>query len=104
MDSLRADLSESNMIFFHSDLDDAGLSLAAFRLCCHLSRRGLYPTAESMAEVCRLDRKTVFRALRELENRGMLTRKARPGYSTEYTLHPPSMWLCAMTKKEGGEP
>jgi|GEM_PF-3323391 len=94
--NLVADHSESNMVFIHSALDDAGLSMAAFRLFCHLSRRagkaGVYPAAESMAKTCRMNQDTVWRSLAELEDRGMLVRTSRPGRSTEVTLEPPSRW------------
>lgn len=82
--------------FIHRNLDDAGLSLAAFRVLCHLSRRqgkdGAYPSADSMSEVCRLDKKTVFRALRELEERHFIVRTARPGRPTLYALQAMATW------------
>lgn len=109
MDLLRADLSESNIVFIHAALDDAGLSLAAFRLYCHLSRRagrsGIYPAVKSMAATCRINEDTVWRALSELEARGMLERKPRPGRSTEIILQPPSTWRkTGGTGKEGAPP
>lgn len=106
---LRADLSESNIVFIHSELDDAGLTPAGFRVFCHLSRRagkaGVYPGVKSMASTCRLNEDTVWRALSELEERGMLERKSRPGRSTEMTLQPPSTWRkTGGTGKEGAPP
>lgn len=83
----------NDLLFIHSDLDDAGLSLPAFRLLCHIARRlgkpGLFPGVDSMAKVCRMERKTVFRALQELEEAGILVRLSRPGRTTEYSINPP---------------
>ena len=101
---LRADLSEANIIFIHSALDDAGLSAPAFRVFAHLARRagkdGCYPSAESMMRICRLERKTIFTALAELEQQGLITRTKRPGSSTKYTLNAPSRWSAKRVNPE----
>ncbi len=95
---LRADFSEPNIIFIHSALDEAGLSVAAFRVFAHLARRGgkdgCYPSAESMVKTCRLERQTIFRALTELEKNGLISREKRAGCSTKYTLTPSPAWLA----------
>ncbi|MBX3736023.1 MAG: helix-turn-helix domain-containing protein [Candidatus Didemnitutus sp.] len=82
-------------------LDDAGLSLRAFRVLVHLWRRRggkdegrCYPSATSIARSCRISRPTVFGALKELEHAGLIVRKrsgARGG--NEY-------FLVAPTSKE----
>jgi hypothetical protein len=96
--NLRADLSESNIIFIHSALDEAGLTAAAFRVFAHLARRagkdGCFPSADNMAKTCRLERKTIFAALTELEDMGLIERQKRAGCSTRYTLNPPSRWVA----------
>jgi hypothetical protein len=101
---IQVDLSESNIIFIHTALDDAGLSAPAFRVFVHLSLRAqkgdTYPDADSMAAVCHLDRTTIFRALVELETRGMLLCEKRPGCSALYTLTPPSKWLAKRDAKD----
>ena len=86
----------NHVLFIHSDLDDAGLSLPAFRLLCHIARRlgkpGLFPGADSMAKVCRMDKKTIFRALQELEERGLIDRISRPGRTNEYSIRALGTW------------
>jgi DNA-binding transcriptional MocR family regulator len=89
-------LHEFRIIFLHSALDDAGLSCAAFRVLAHLSRRAngrlAYPGIESMARTCRINRKTVREALKEIEARKMIVRVFRPGKSSTYNLTGPSQW------------
>jgi hypothetical protein len=97
MNALRHDQSDFNVLFIHSALDEAGLTVHAFRIYCHLARRAgkdgaAYPGAESMAALCRMKRDTVFAALRELEGRGMLERRKRHGSSNEYWLTKASQW------------
>jgi len=94
---LRHDQSDFNVIFVHSALDDAGLSVHAFRLYCHLARRAgkdgfINSGGKSMAAVCRMKRDTCFRVMRELEERGMLVRQKRGGATNSYTLTRPSEW------------
>jgi len=81
MADLEHDLSESNMIFIHSALDDAGLSGPAFRVYAHLARRTLnsrqdkWPSVDSMARVCQYERKTICRAVKGMIERGMIVRE-----------------------------
>lgn len=95
---LSHDLSESNMVFVPSELDDANLSMPAFRVYCHLARRTLhsrkdkFPGAPSIAVTCRMNEDTVWRALKELINRGMVKREGRKGTTSRHTLTAPSLW------------
>lgn len=95
---LRQDLSESNLIFIHSELDDLGLSVHAFRICGHLARRAgkhaksAWPSIASMARVCRMHEDSVSRALTELIHRKVIVRETRKGRSSLYILTPPSLW------------
>lgn len=71
------DRAGMNVIFVHSRLDDAGLSLAAFRVYCHIARRagskeGAYPGIKSVARICDLSENTARRAIAELEARNFL--------------------------------
>lgn len=64
--------------FIHSELDEAGLSVFAFRIYCHLKRRSgkngvAWPGAVSMAKICRMGQSSVRDAIAELEARGMLS-------------------------------
>lgn len=82
-------------LFVRSELDDAGLSAAAFRVLAHLSRRAggdgrAFPSVPSIARVCCLNKQTVWRALMELESCRLLRRKANPGRPNYYFLTPPA--------------
>lgn len=82
-------------IIVRSDLDDAGLSPAAFRVLGHLARRAgargqAFPGVDSIARICRLHKDTVWRALNELESAGWIARKPRPGRTSVYVIVSPS--------------
>jgi len=95
---LHQDLSESNMVFVPADLDDAQLSVHAFRVYCHLARRTLHsvadkwPSAPTIAATCRMNEDSVWRALDELIERNMVRREPRPGTSSRHILLKPSLW------------
>ncbi len=95
---LRQDLSESNLTFIHSELDDLGLPVHPFRLYCHLARRAgkttksAWPSIASMARICRMNEDTVSRSLNELLRRNLILRESRRGKSSLYVLTPPSLW------------
>jgi DNA-binding MarR family transcriptional regulator len=93
-------------IFVRSDLDDAGLSPAAFRVLAHLARRAgsngeAFPGVASMAKTCQLNRDTIWRALSELEAAGWLKRRQRLGASTVYTLVEAASGKEGVAEKEG---
>lgn len=96
MTKLHHDHSEMNALFIHSAIDDAGLSVHEFRLVCHLARRSgkgdAFPSAETMAKVCRMKRDTVFSALKVLAERNIVTLKRRKGQSSLYIINKPSQW------------
>ncbi|RYD29577.1 MAG: helix-turn-helix domain-containing protein [Verrucomicrobiaceae bacterium] len=78
-------------MFVHSAVDDAGLSLKAFRVLGHLHRRAgkseyAWPGVETMADATGLNGKTVKRALKELVAAGFIIREPRKGTSTAYRL------------------
>lgn len=88
-----------NLLFVHSTVDDAGLSVSAFRVLCHLERRtggsdrrDIWPAAASMAKVCRMNKDTVWRALDELIERGMVRREHRDGRASRHRVTPPEQW------------
>lgn len=86
----------NSIIFVHSMIDDAGLSANEFRVYCHIARRagaGLaFPSGDSIAEVCRMNKKTVWTVLASLEERKMVTRRNRKGTSNAYVLTTPDEW------------
>ena len=96
MSKIQHDQSEINAIFIHSAIDDAGLSVHEFRLVCHLARRAgngeAFPSAESMARVCKMKRDTVFKVLKSLKGRNIVTVKQRDGDSNLYRINKPSVW------------
>ena len=88
-------MATSPPIIIPAELDDADLTVYAFRLLCHLVRRGAaqhgaWGSTEGMAEKMRIDPKTVKKALRELIDKNWITRTARPGLTSLYTLTTPS--------------
>lgn len=84
-------------LFVSAAADDAGLSVHAFRVLARVCRRwseesGCYESAANMAAGCRMKRKTIFSALSELEERGMIRRTERPGMTTRIDLVAPDQW------------
>ena len=80
--------------FIPAWLDDARLSQAEFRLYCHLCRRAdkngiAWPSYQSIQDACGFSHKTVWRIVKELENRGMITKAGKPfGGSCRYRVFP----------------
>jgi hypothetical protein len=98
-DKIFQDQSEMSVIFVHSSLDDANLSVFAFRIYCHIARRAngkgsAFPGADSMSAVCGMGRTKVKEAVKELEERNMLQviRSSGGTKSNVYLLTPPSKW------------
>lgn len=81
--------------FLPAWFDEAELPAPEFRVLCHLWRRAdrageSFPGVQSVARKCRLDEGTVWSALKQLEERGMLKRTQRPGRSNLYQVLIPS--------------
>ena len=92
-----------SVLFVHSSLDDAGLTANEFRVYCHLARRAgntgdAFPAVQTVADVCRMNRDTVWAVLKSLTARGMLQRVPRSGLSTVYVLTTPEHWYPAETR------
>ena len=87
--------------FIPGELDDAGLTVAQFRVFARIARRGVCSeSVPNMAKGCRLNEDTIWDALRSLLERGMLSKMARPGQATLYTIKPIERWPQP-TGKEG---
>lgn len=76
-------------------LDDRGLRAEPHRVLCHLWRRAdgngvSWPSVATIARICRMERKTVWRALSELEAEGLLRREPVAGRSTRYVVTVPT--------------
>lgn len=83
-------------------LDDANLSVAEFRILCHLWRRAgkqgrCWPGVASIAKTCRLNEKTAWKALKKLEANKLLRREKRVRNSNEYHLAVPPKEGAAQT-------
>lgn len=99
----RSEVSQSTQgfegIFIHSSLDEAELTPHQFRIFAHLARRAssrygqCYSSVGNMSMVCMMKKATVRRSLVELQERGMLTCKERPGFTNLWFLEPPDKWL-----------
>jgi DNA-binding transcriptional MocR family regulator len=77
--------------FIPAWLDELDLKPAAFRLYCHLWRRGdTYSSASTMAKICRIKRDTVFVILGELEAAGLIRRITRNGQTSLIEPVPPN--------------
>ena len=75
-------------VYISSRLDEAGLSMAEFRVLCHIARRGASCTSSvaTMAQICRASQKTVREVLKRLVDKGFVTRLDRTGKSTVYRI------------------
>jgi len=120
--------TDFNVVFIHSRLDDYGLTPPQFRVYAHLARRAgsgaAWPAVATIAATCRLDPKTVRKALRTLVSHKLIHRKERPSETTLYTLaqasdwqppthisgqphqsaNPPAKWEGIPTNPHGGQP
>jgi DNA-binding transcriptional MocR family regulator len=75
--------AEPRLPFVPAWLDDARVSPSEFRILAHLWRRGkCHSTAETIAQKCQVNRKTVFAVLKSLESAGFIRRTARCGRTT----------------------
>jgi hypothetical protein len=84
---------KSNLSFIHSSLDDYGLLPSQFRIYCHIARRGeCYSSAPNIARHCRMNRDTVWAALKFLSGKKLIHGEPRQGRPTLYTVTPVSTW------------
>lgn len=108
MKSVQNDFAKT-AIFVSSQVDDAGLTPIEFRIYCHIARRAgggyAFPSAESMARICRVNRKTVFAALKTLFRYGMIRKSTRVGASNLYHLTAPGEWMIPLDQgTQTGQP
>jgi DNA-binding transcriptional MocR family regulator len=80
-------------LFVHSLIDDADLSPGAFRVLGHLARRAgnkgaAFPGIRDIAKTCRMNRGTVIKAIRELDQSRLVVVDRKPGRPTAYYLFP----------------
>jgi hypothetical protein len=101
------DTSEMGVIFVHSAVDDLGLSPHEFRVYAHVARRAsggtAYPGIDSMAAVCRMNKKTVIASIKGLIDRRMLVVVKESGKTNRYHLTKPSEWVTS-AELGNGEP
>jgi DNA-binding MarR family transcriptional regulator len=71
--------------FIPSCFDDAELDPYAFRVLCHIYRRGeLYGSTKNAAKTCQMDRKRLYKALATLIEKGLISRESRKGQTSVY--------------------
>jgi hypothetical protein len=84
----------AGMPFIPGRLDDAALTLAQFRVLCHIARRGrCYESGPNMARACRVNRVTLWTALRFLIRWKMITKTGRPGMTSVFNITPITTWM-----------
>jgi len=91
------DERDFDVIFIHSALDDADLSVYAFRLYARIARRAsprgqCYESQPNMAQSCNMTRKRLKKALDELTERNMVRVTKRPGETSVITLTRQDEW------------
>jgi hypothetical protein len=84
--------ANQRLFFVHSALDDDGLSPQAYRLLFHLRRRignsdpSKGPGIVSMADVCRMEKKSIIATLKWLEERRFIEICRPPGRRHRYKI------------------
>lgn len=83
--------------FIPSYLDDFGLDLASHRLYTHFCRRAgsgqCWEAIDRMAVICRINRKTAYKALKTLEEHRLVRVERRAGQTNVVTLTHQSEWI-----------
>ena len=83
----------SGQPFIPRQLNDYGLTLAEFRLVCHVARRGVSNEAIlNIARICRMDFKTAKRCIKTTVRLNILHREYRQGRTLILKVHPISEW------------
>ena len=85
-------------VFIPSFLDDFGLDMPSFRLYCHIFRRAdtsgqCWESIEKMAKICKMDRKTAFKAFAFLQEHKLVLAEKRKGQTSVINLTDYSDWL-----------
>lgn len=84
--------------FIPSFLDDFGLSPFEFRLYSHIARRAggqgqCWEGIDKMAKICRMERKTAYKAFQFLEDHRMVRVERKKGATSHITLTNRSSWI-----------
>lgn len=87
-----------NGAFIPSHLDDLGLSPFEFRLYAHIARRAgsggqCWEGIDKMAKICRMERKTAYKAFQFLEDHKMIRVERKKGATSHITLTNRSSWI-----------
>ena len=85
-------------VFIPSFLDDFGLDMPSFRLYCHIFRRAdtsgqCWESIEKIAKICKMDRKTAFKAFAFLQEHKLVLAEKRKGQTSVINLTDYSDWL-----------
>lgn len=92
--------------FIPSFLDDFGLDPFEFRLYSHIARRAgnggkCWEKIDNIASVCRMERKTAYRAFKFLEEHKLLSVERRIGKTSVITLNHQSVWIAVEPHVKG---
>ena len=93
-------------VFIPSFLDDFGLDMPSFRLYCHIFRRAdtsgqCWESIEKMAKICKMDRKTAFKAFAFLQEHKLVSAEKRKGQTSVIHLTDYSVWLPIPNQVQG---
>lgn len=96
-----------DLMFIHSDLDEAGLDPFEFRLFGHIVRRTggsfdgeCFASQLSISKVCQMSMSTTQRGLRVLCDGGFISKHERPGRTAVYRLRTSENWISPKKLKE----
>ena len=100
------DLVDKIRVFIPSFLDDFGLDMPSFRLYCHIFRRAdtsgqCWESIEKMAKICKMDRKTAFKAFTFLQEHKLVLAEKRKGQTSVINLTDYSVWLPIPNQVQG---
>ena len=93
-------------MFIPSFLDDFGLDMPSFRLYSHIVRRAntsgqCWESVEKMAKICKMDRKTAFKAFAFLQEHKLVSAEKRKGQTSVINLTDYSDWLPIPNQVQG---
>lgn len=88
-----------DLMFIHSELDEAGLDPFEFRLLGHIVRRTggsfdgeCFASQSNISKVCKMSMSRAQKGLRLLCDGGFISKYERPGRTAVYRLRAPENW------------
>jgi DNA-binding Lrp family transcriptional regulator len=102
----------SYLVFWHSELDAAGLNVYARAVLCELSKRangredGAFPSIRTIGKSCGMSHPVVIRSIEALKAAGLIRikkAKGRPSFYTVLSLEEWREWKASKAKKSDPE-